>query len=469
MSKRTRAGFRRPTVDEQHVLTHLTVRLLKSGEQSRFNRLLEKEHYLHSSAVVGETLRYVATYQGQWLGMALWNAAAYHIKPRDEYIGWDCEQKRSRRALLAQNGRLLVLEGAHYPNLISRFMKLMLERLSSDWQERWSHPVVLAETFVDPQFYRGTAYKVSGWSKLGPTSGFKRSAEDFYQVHNQPKEIWVRELVKGACQKLRAHTLPEAWAVVEQKVRPHCTAKAQEIRSLLEQLGKLPDFRRKQALGYPLGGMLALMAMASFSGVARGYDDLAEYAATLSQAQLRALKFRRDPKNRKIRCPKAGSFGRVLRSVPSSQLEKVLLLWQEQVLGPVQDRVVIYDGKEIRHAKVELVSAVSGTGRWLGTTAVAVGTNEIPTARQQLAKMDLEEKLTVADALHTQDLTAQQILYEQGGDYLLSVKANQKELCQTLAELLQRQSFSPSGHGANTGDDTGAQPQAPGDTGGGGA
>lgn len=43
----------------------------------------------------------------------------------------------------------------------------------------------------------------------------------------------------------------------------------------------------------------------------------------------------------------------------AAAVERALLLWQEQVLGPVQDQLVIVEGKEIRHAKVELVSAVS--------------------------------------------------------------------------------------------------------------
>ena len=50
------------------------------------------------------------------------------------------------------------------------------------------------------------------------------------------------------------------------------------------------------------------------------------------------------------------------------------------------------------------------------------------------------------DALHTQDETARQIVQEAGGDYLLTVKANQKKLRQTLAQKLPEpeQLFSPS-------------------------
>jgi len=222
----------------------------------------------------------------------------------------------------------------------------------------------------------------------------------------------------------------------------------------------LPDFRRKQALAYPMAGMMALIAMAMFSGVIKGYDDLADYAATLSQGQLRALKFRLDPHSKRVRCPKRSSFAYVLGEVDSKRLEQVLLLWQEQVLGPVQDRLVILDGKEIRHADVESVSAVNGSGRWLGSTMVKEGSNEIPAAREQLAKLDLIDKLVLADAAHTQVKTVRQILYEQGGDYLLTAKKNQKDLFKTLEGLLTQQPFSPSTDPADPRREPGEQPGA---------
>jgi predicted transposase YbfD/YdcC len=234
-----------------------------------------------------------------------------------------------------------------------------------------------------------------------------------------------------------------------------------EIASLMERLGReIPEFRRKQALAYPIAGMLALIAMAVFSGVTKGYEDLADYAATLSQGQLRALKFRLDRHTGRVRCPQRSCFAGVLAGVNPERLEQVLLLWQEQVLGPVQDRLVIFDGKEIRHADVESVSAVSGTGRWLGSTMVKEGSNEIPAARAQLAKLNVVDKIVLADAAHTQVETVRQILYEQGGDYLLSVKENQKGLFKTLASLFTEQRFSPSAHPAHPRPEPGEQPGA---------
>ena len=375
-------------------------------------------------------------------------------KARDHFVGWTDEQRRTRLPLLVNNSRLLVLPNGQCPNLISRFMKLMLARLSQDWQQSWGHPVALAETFVDPHLYQGTAYKASGWNRLGQTAGWRRSAEDFYQKHERPKQIRVRELTPRACSKLSAPSLPPEWQGVEEKVSPRCTAKAPQMRSLVEHLrAEAPEFRSKEALACPLAGFLALIALAMFSGVRRGPQDLSEYAATLSQGQLRALGFRTDKHTGRIRSPGESTFKRMLPQIDAAALERALLLWQQQVLGASQDKLVIVDGKTLRHAHVELVSAVDGSGRWLGTVPVKAGSNEIPAARELLSKVPVDHKTALADALHTQIETAQQILFEGGGDYALRVKDNRKELVQTLATLLTPGKFSPSAHGPDPGPD----------------
>ena len=437
--------FRKPNAGEQEILVNLVVRTVRSDEVERFDQLITEHHYLQSAQLVGEHLRYVAEYREQWLGLASWCAPALHLKAREAFIDWTEEQRRTRLPLLVNNSRLLVMPSGECPNLISRFMKLMLGRLSGDWEKEWGHPVALAETFVDPHLYQGTAYKASGWIRLGQTAGWKRSAEDFYQKHERPKQIWIRELVPNACRKLCAEQLPPQWQVVEEKARPHCTARTPQMRSLVEHLrAEVPEFRSRKALGYPIAGFLALIALAMFSGIRRGPQDLAEYAASLSQGQLRALGFRTKRGTRRIRCPGESTFKRLLPRLDASALERALLLWQEQLLGPSQDKLVIVDGKTLRHAHIQLVSAVDGNGRWLGSVPVPEASNEIPAARQMLGKVELANKTTLADALHTQTETAQQILFEGGGDYALTVKDNQKELVQTLDRLLTPSPFSPS-------------------------
>ena len=424
MSKHKR---RELSEDEQHILEYGHLRLLDRPEDiTRCHEIIVEHHYLHDATLVGEHLHYAFVYKGQWLAVATWSSAAFHLKDRDQFIGWTAEQCIRRLPLLANNSRLLVLPDCHSPNLISRFMKLMLAQLSPDWQRRWGHPLALVETFVDPRFYQGTAYKVSGWSHLGKSAGWKRDADDFYEKNDAPKQIWVRELVKKACVKLRAVPLPPEWAKVEEARPPRCTAKAEQIGSLMEAIEEeVPEFRRPQALAYPLAGLVCLIVMANAQGVVRGPSDLAAYADTLSQGQLRALKFRLDPHTQEVRCPKKTVFTTVLHQVDDDLLQRVLLCWQTQILGPPQDQMVIVDGKKVRHAGVEIVNAADSQGRFLGSVVTPSKTNEIAAARLVLREQDLVDKIVLTDALHTNQETAQQILFEGGGDYLMTVKANQ--------------------------------------------
>ncbi len=57
-----------------------------------------------------------------------------HLKGRDAFIGWAELQRRVRLPFLANNSRLLILLVCHPPNLISRFMKRLFTRHSTNWQ-----------------------------------------------------------------------------------------------------------------------------------------------------------------------------------------------------------------------------------------------------------------------------------------------------------------------------------------------
>src|SRR6476659_2450840 len=88
--------------DEPHILEHGHLRLLISKEDiARCDQAILEDHYLHSVSMVGEHLRYAFVYKGRWLVVATWSAATFHIKDRDQFIGWSPEQCRRRRALLA--------------------------------------------------------------------------------------------------------------------------------------------------------------------------------------------------------------------------------------------------------------------------------------------------------------------------------------------------------------------------------
>src|ERR1035438_2263237 len=83
---------------EAMLLREVGVRLIEPAEQSRFDELLTREHYLKNSTVVGQALRYVAQYEGQWLALLVFSSAAFHIKPRDRWLHGSARQVAQRLA-----------------------------------------------------------------------------------------------------------------------------------------------------------------------------------------------------------------------------------------------------------------------------------------------------------------------------------------------------------------------------------
>ena len=180
---------------ETRLLEEVNVRLVTSAaERRRHDVLLEQEHYLHNAQAIGRVLRYVAEYHGQWVAVLTFSSAALHLKPRDQFLHWPARQVKERRHLVAQNSRFLVRPATgRWPNLASRVLKLVCARLPQDWQDQFGHPVLLAETFVDPERFKGTCYRAANWQALGATTG--RSRQDRTRSLQVPvKEVLVYPL-----------------------------------------------------------------------------------------------------------------------------------------------------------------------------------------------------------------------------------------------------------------------------------
>jgi hypothetical protein len=283
---------------------------------------------------------------------------------------------------------------------------------------------------------------------LGQTKGFERSGQDYYTEHHRPKELWMREVVRGGREVLRAPGLPEALRGVEEKVIPACQTPVKELRTLYEVMRMVPEWRGRKGRDYPLPGLLSIIVLATLCGVVRGQRDLAAFAATLTQAQLRALRCYKGRDGR-YHSPKETTFFRILSRLPTGSFERALLVWEERCLGARDastDSLVAIDGKALRGStphteeekKAQLVSAFSvESGRTLSTVLVEEKTNEIPAARELLEKTAaLDGHLVMLDALHTNAQTARQIVQECGADYLLPLKGNQEGLRERAAQCL---------------------------------
>jgi len=441
--------YRLPQLHEQVVLEELEIRLVTHDELPRFQSLLRRHHYLGAIQAVGERLYYVALWRGQWLAVSVFCAAARHLRHREKWIGWTEAQRRKRLTMVANNARFLILPHSHYPNLASRVMRLILDRLPQDWQARYAHPVWVAESFVDTQLFRGTAYKASGWIELGQTQGYGRCQQDYYVKHDRPKALFVKELKSKARRSLCAEHLPPDLAlVVESKVPPRPALPIAQLESLRELFRGVPDFRVRME-NYSLSGVLAMVACAHLCGAPLGHRDLKAFARRFTQAQRRALGVKRDPKTGRYPSPSKATFCRVLQAVDPLRVEAALLEWQKQVRGPApKEELLAADGKALRHARgTQVVTLTHPASQYYrGSQRVDNKSNEIPAVRALLERVDVHGSLIGIDALHTQSETGRQIVIDAGADYLLTVKANQKQLRETLAKKLPDagQLFSPS-------------------------
>jgi len=438
-----------PDAGQQQVLEEVQVRLAELRELPRVQSLLRRHHYLGCLRAVGERLIYVALDpQGRWLAVLIFCAAAKHLRHRDRWIGWTHEQRRRRLALVVNNARYLLIPHRTVPNLGSRVLKLTLARLSADWQQKYGHPVLVVESFVDPERFCGTVYTASGWQELGPTDGWGRCSRDYYVKHDKPKRLFVKALSKNACRSLQAQHLKPALAVVEDKVAPRCTQRAAQIRSLTQHFKQVPEFRARVE-SYPLWSLLAIVACAILCGAQRGPKALAGFAKKLSQAQRRALGIR-PLANGWYPAPSQPTFSRALQRVDPEAVDRAVLDFQAQVRGqPPKEELVALDGKEPKHGGGHsILSAVSVPSQYyLGSAIVDTKTNEIPVARKLFPKLDLEGRFVSLDALHTQTQTALDLVQEHGADYTLTVKDNQPGIHQTIKGLLPEipEASPPSG------------------------
>ena len=436
---------------ESEYLHRLQVRLLLPEERDRFDALLETQHSLHSARVGGQSIRYVAEVDGQWVALLVFSGAAPHTKAREQAIRWTPRQRARRLCFVVNNSRFLVLpERMRYPNVASRALALCLKRLNADWQELWGHPVVLVESYVDESQYRGTCYKACGFKATGLTAGFGRSSRDYYEEHGQPKQLYLRELRPRAMGILRQGRLPADLAEQEEKVSGPCPLRAAQLGSLLEVFEQFKDKRRGHGLRHRQPFVLACAAVAMLMG-AGGYQAFEDQCSKLTQRQLRALGCRRDPKTKLYAAPSDTTFFRVINGMDAVEFDLRMGQWMmAQEISILQSLAV--DGKCLRGSArtdgkpVQLLSAVSHRLRLtVAQEPIPEKSNEIPALKpllQQLPKGSLEGSLLTADAIQCQQESSRFVTQELGGDYLWGLKGNQSGILERAQTRLPRSLFS---------------------------
>jgi hypothetical protein len=322
-------------------LSEVLVRPLCPFEEQRFQKLMQEHHYLGALPKISETLWYVATFADQWVALLSFSAAALKCSARDRWIGWDFRHQYDRLKLVTNNSRFLILPQWHFPNLASRILSLCQKRLPTDWQTVFGHIVLLIETFVDPQRFRGTIYKAANWIYVGETKGFHRTRKGYSTTAQSPKMVFVKPLIPDAQALLSRPILEPAYRTGGPKIM----LSAQQMQSLPQFFADIPDPRRSQGRRHPLPAVLAIAAGATLCGM-RGYLAISDWAKSLRQKARGRFGCRYENKHYIV--PSLSIIRDVLIRVDPVHLDRALQRWN-QAYGQ-QDESLAIDGKTMCNA-----------------------------------------------------------------------------------------------------------------------
>jgi hypothetical protein len=307
---------------------------------------MQAHHYLGDARPRGESLRYVALWQGHWLALISFSSAALKCAARDRWIGWSSRHQFDRLNLVTNNSRFLILPEWHVPNLASRVLSLCQRRIGADWQAQFGHPLLLLETFVDPTRFRGTLYRAANWRFLGLTQGYRRIGER-YEAHACPKQVLAYPLQRNALRLLSQPLLDPRY----QTGAPKLMLSAAQMQALPDYFKSIPDPRRTQGQRHRLSTILGIAAGAVLCGCS-GYKEIGQWAKNLSQDARARFLCRR--KEGKFMVPSTSTIRSVLIQVCPEALDEALREWT--ALYAVEDESLAIDGKTMR-------SAVDGEGK----------------------------------------------------------------------------------------------------------
>ncbi len=322
-------------------LGEIFVRPVRPSEEQRYQTLMQEHHYLGSLPKISETLWYVAIWRDHWVALLSFSASALKCAARDRWIGWDFRHQYDRLKLIVNNSRFLILPDWHLSNLGSRILSLCQRRLNADWQKVFGHPVVLLETFVDPQRFQGTVYRAANWLYVGETKGFRRTRQGYTASAQSPKMVFLKPLQADARAVLSRTVLAPSYRTGGTKMM----LKAKQMESLPSFFAQISDPRRAQGRRHRLTTVLAIVAGASLCGM-RGYEAISDWAKSLGKNARRRFGCRY-AKGCSI-VPSKSIIRDVLIRVDPVHLDRALQRWNQTYAQ--DDESLAIDGKTMRNA-----------------------------------------------------------------------------------------------------------------------
>jgi hypothetical protein len=183
-------GPQSPVVCAVNQLPQLHLQMVTKATSALWNEYIERYHYLGYTPLPGAQLRYFITAGKQIVALTGFGAAAWQTAPRDQFIGWNHDQRRKNLNLIVNNARFLILPWIQSKNLASKILSLTTRHLRDDWEGKYNIRPVLMESFVQKNRFSGTCYKAANWINVGETKG-RGKLGPVGKLSVPIKDVWV--------------------------------------------------------------------------------------------------------------------------------------------------------------------------------------------------------------------------------------------------------------------------------------
>ena len=165
--------------------------LVEGAQPARlFKGLIGAYHYLGYRQATGAQVKYLVTYRDRPVACLSFGPAAFKVAARDQFIGWSAPQRQARLAWVVNNNRFVLLPWVDAPNLASFVLSRCVRRLRCDWQRVYQQDLVLVETFIEKDRFRGSCYAAANWTCIGESCGRGRN-DRFHQQSLPIKTHWL--------------------------------------------------------------------------------------------------------------------------------------------------------------------------------------------------------------------------------------------------------------------------------------
>ena len=200
---KSKIAFTKSTDEKQPIKQHagmlkpLTFQLVTEPSQFKlWKEYIARYHYLGHNVIVGPQLKYFVTSKQNIVACMAFGGAAWSVKPRDSWIGWDYQTKEKNLKLIVNNVRFLIFPWISSKNLASMILSLASQIVPLDWQNHYGYKPVLFESFVDKERFDGASYKAANWIYVGDTKG-RGKVDRLNKYPASIKKIFVYPLSKN--------------------------------------------------------------------------------------------------------------------------------------------------------------------------------------------------------------------------------------------------------------------------------